>query len=53
MSDSGWLDLNDAPESLGKLIGEIGRVYAPFLLDNAAAVANGAERVECEVDGQP
>ncbi len=25
----------------------------PFLLGNADAVASGAERVECEVDGQP
>jgi hypothetical protein len=35
------------------LLREIGRVYAPFLLGNAAAVEKGDERVECEIDGQP
>ncbi len=53
VSESDWIDLNEAPQSLGNLIGEIGRVYAPFLLGNAAAVENGDERVECEIDGQP
>ena len=28
-------------------------MYAPFLLANAAALASGAERVECEIDGRP
>ena len=53
LSDSDWIDLNDPPQSMGNLISEIGRVYAPFLLGNAAAVENGDERVECEIDGQP
>ena len=34
------------------LLGEVGRVYAPFLLANAEAVASGAERVDCEIDGR-
>jgi glutathione S-transferase len=50
--DSDWLDLDDPPESLGELISEIGRVYAPFLLGNAAAIENGEKRVKCEIDGQ-
>jgi len=53
VSDSDWLDLSAPPATLKALLGEIGRVYAPFLLGNADAVERGAERVECEVDGQP
>jgi glutathione S-transferase len=53
VTESDWLDLSDPPATLKALLGEIGRVYAPFLLGNADAVARGAEQVECEVDGQP
>jgi hypothetical protein len=35
------------------LFGEIGRVYAPFLLANADALARRAEQVECTIDGRP
>jgi glutathione S-transferase len=48
-----WTTRDAFPESLRALLGEIGRVYAPFLLGNAEALASGAERVECEVDGLP
>ena len=39
--------------TLRALLGEVGRVYAPFLIANARALASGAERVECEIDGRP
>lgn len=52
VGDEDWIDLAAAPETLRGLLSEIGRVYAPFLLGNAAAVEAGAEQVECEIDGQ-
>lgn len=53
VSDDDWLDLSAPPSTLHDLLSEIGRVYVPFLLGNAAAVASGAEQVDCEIDGQP
>jgi glutathione S-transferase len=35
------------------LLAEIGRVYAPFLVANAAALAAGAAQVECRIDDTP
>ena len=32
---------------------EVGRVYAPFLLANARALACRASEVRCEIDGLP
>jgi len=48
-----WLDRGALPGTVHALLGEIGRVYAPFLLANAAALEAGHERVECEIDGRP
>ena len=48
---SDWTSLEDQPDTLKGLLAEIGRVYAPAQLANAAAVANGAENWECDIDG--
>jgi glutathione S-transferase len=51
--DGGWLARGEAREALGRLLAEIGRTHAPFLLANAAALESGARRVECTIDGRP
>ena len=47
----------ETPENLAdpvrELLGEIGRVYAPFMLANARAIESGAEQVTCEIDSAP
>lgn len=48
---SDWTPLEDQPDTLKGLLAEIGRVYAPAQLANAAAVENGAENWACEIDG--
>jgi glutathione S-transferase len=53
VGDDDWLELDDPPATLHPLLCELGRVYAPFLLANAAAVERGDARVNCEIDGQP
>ena len=52
-TDADWLARDAIPASLIELLREVGRVYAPFLLANAAALERGAERVTCTIDGQP
>ena len=51
--EEAWLSRDAIPETLRALFGEVGRVYAPFLLANADAIARGAERVECTIAGRP
>jgi glutathione S-transferase len=53
VSEENWIDLEEPSETFRALLAEIGRVYAPFMLANADAVARGAEQVICEIDGQP
>ena len=50
--DAPWPGRAEAGAGLAPLLGEIGRVYVPVLLANAAAIAAGAALVETEVDGQ-
>jgi glutathione S-transferase len=52
-SDGGWIARDAITPALRALFAEVGRVYAPFLLANADALARRAERVECKIDGAP
>ncbi|MBW2416550.1 MAG: glutathione S-transferase family protein [Deltaproteobacteria bacterium] len=53
VDDSQWITRDTVPDTLRALLAEVGRVYAPFLLANAAALESGAESVETEIDGRP
>jgi glutathione S-transferase len=52
-SDGEWISRDAITPALRALFGEVGRVYAPFLLANADALAKRKERVECAIDGEP
>jgi glutathione S-transferase len=52
VKDEDWTTRNAVPDTLKALLAEVGRVYVPFLLGNAEAVASGADQVECIVDGE-
>ena len=41
--DDGWIARDAIPDALRALFGEVGRVYAPFLLANADALARRAD----------
>jgi glutathione S-transferase len=47
---SDWVTLEDQPETLKGLLTEIGRVYAPALLANAAAVEAGEKTWQDTID---
>jgi len=48
-----WTEREELPATLRAILSEVGRVYAPFLLANAAALESGATSVECTIDGRP
>jgi glutathione S-transferase len=52
-ADAGWISGEAIPETLRALLAEVGRVYVPFLIANAAALARGADRVDGTIDGRP
>jgi glutathione S-transferase len=47
-----WVARDALLPTLRGLLEEVGRVYAPFLLGNAAALESGAPEVRCEIDGR-
>jgi glutathione S-transferase len=51
--EQGWTQRDAVPDTLRALLAEVGRVYARFLLANAAALERGAQKVECVIDGRP
>ena len=53
VSDDDWLDVDNLPETLKNLLVEAGRIYAPYLIGNAKAVMEKAEKLEMELDGKP
>jgi hypothetical protein len=50
--DDGWVSMDVPPDTLNGVLAEIGRVYPPVMLANAAAVAAKADEVRAEVDGE-
>jgi len=52
VSDDGWNSRATISPTIRGFLTEIGRVYAPFLIANARALATGAQQVECEIDGR-
>jgi glutathione S-transferase len=52
VTEQDWTPRDAVPDTLRALLAEAGRVYAPFLVANAEALASRAERVECTIDGR-
>ena len=52
VSDVDWLNIDALPQTLIDLLGEVGRIYAPYLLANARAVSEGAQRLQMTLDGR-
>jgi glutathione S-transferase len=51
--ESGWMPVDAVQQTLGDLLSEIGRVYAPALVANAKALQNGEKQMETSIDGKP
>jgi len=52
-ADGDWASRAQVRETIGPMLREIGRVYAPFLLANAQAVMAGAQSFDAVIDGRP
>ena len=50
--EADWISVADLPPTLMAILAEIGRVYPPVMLANAAAVMAKAAEVTAQVDGQ-
>jgi hypothetical protein len=46
-----WIDINNIPDSLKVILGEVGKVYAPALIANAKAHSEDSKTWEAEIDG--
>ena len=53
VQNSDWLDATALPATVQALLAEVGRLYAPLLLANAQALADGQTELRTTVDGQP
>ena len=53
VDEADWINLDSPPETLNELLCEVGRLFAPFMVENGKAVASGEEMLECELDGRP
>jgi len=53
VADEDWLSSGDLPKSLIQILGEVGRIYVPYLLGNEKAVTEGLEKVQMTLDGRP
>lgn len=48
---AGWDTADAIADTTRALLAEAGRTYAPFMVANAEALANGADELICEIDG--
>jgi glutathione S-transferase len=53
VSEADWTPRDALGQTLRALLSEVGRIYVPFLLANAAALERGEKQVECQIDGRP
>lgn len=53
VSADDWLDIDNPPQTLKNILNEVGRIYAPYLIGNAKAVMEKADKLEMVLDGKP
>ena len=53
IGDGDWIHRDAVAARLRDLLCEVGRVYAPFMRANAAALMSGATEVRLTIDGLP
>lgn len=52
VEDSGFVDIDQFPQSLTALLTEVGKTYVPVMLANAAAIDQGLNEVNATVEGK-
>lgn len=53
VDETDWINLDAPPETLNDLLCKVGRLFVPFMIENAKAAARGDKMLECELDGLP